>query len=123
MGTGNWLWSIATRNRRDSGGASRDRTDDLLHAMQALSQLSYSPGYPCGLGSAKRGGKVREAFSSVKTKLGHYAASAGAHTGKSGVQAVQTTCFTKQIKRDIDSRRGGPARHGHAQGLRHESHL
>ncbi len=25
------------------GGASRDRTGDLLHAMQALSQLSYSP--------------------------------------------------------------------------------
>ena len=25
-------------------GASRDRTGDLLHAMQALSQLSYSPG-------------------------------------------------------------------------------
>ena len=25
------------------GGARRDRTDDLLHAMQALSQLSYSP--------------------------------------------------------------------------------
>ena len=24
-------------------GADRDRTDDLLHAMQALSQLSYSP--------------------------------------------------------------------------------
>src|SRR5213078_277729 len=33
--------------RRDSermdGGAKRDRTADLLHAMQALSQLSYSP--------------------------------------------------------------------------------
>ncbi|SOZ78246.1 hypothetical protein CBM2618_A160299 [Cupriavidus taiwanensis] len=27
----------------DSGGAKRDRTADLLHAMQALSQLSYSP--------------------------------------------------------------------------------
>ena len=27
----------------DSGGATRDRTADLLHAMQALSQLSYSP--------------------------------------------------------------------------------
>ena len=27
----------------NSGGARRDRTDDLLHAMQALSQLSYSP--------------------------------------------------------------------------------
>ena len=26
-----------------SGGANRDRTDDLLHAMQALSQLSYNP--------------------------------------------------------------------------------
>ena len=25
------------------GGASRDRTDDLLNAIQALSQLSYSP--------------------------------------------------------------------------------
>ena len=27
----------------DNGGATRDRTADLLHAMQALSQLSYSP--------------------------------------------------------------------------------
>ena len=26
------------------GGAKRDRTADLLHAMQALSQLSYGPG-------------------------------------------------------------------------------
>ncbi len=26
-----------------NGGAMRDRTADLLHAMQALSQLSYSP--------------------------------------------------------------------------------
>ena len=28
-----------------SSGADRDRTDDLLNAIQALSQLSYSPGY------------------------------------------------------------------------------
>ena len=28
---------------RINGGASRGRTDDLLHAMQALYQLSYSP--------------------------------------------------------------------------------
>ena len=27
-----------------NGGASRDRTDDLLLAKQALSQLSYGPG-------------------------------------------------------------------------------
>jgi hypothetical protein len=26
-----------------TGGARRDRTADLLHAMQALSQLSYGP--------------------------------------------------------------------------------
>ena len=28
---------------RGSGGADRARTDDLLHAMQALFQLSYGP--------------------------------------------------------------------------------
>ncbi len=28
---------------RQDGGARRDRTADLLHAMQALSQLSYGP--------------------------------------------------------------------------------
>jgi hypothetical protein len=28
---------------RGLGGADRDRTDDLLNAIQALSQLSYSP--------------------------------------------------------------------------------
>ena len=26
-----------------AGGGKRDRTADLLHAMQALSQLSYTP--------------------------------------------------------------------------------
>ena len=34
------LW----RATRAPGGAERDRTDDLLLAKQALSQLSYSPG-------------------------------------------------------------------------------
>jgi hypothetical protein len=29
--------------RAKGGGARRDRTADLLHAMQALSQLSYGP--------------------------------------------------------------------------------
>jgi hypothetical protein len=28
-----------------NGGAKRDRTADLLHAMQALSQLSYGPDF------------------------------------------------------------------------------
>jgi hypothetical protein len=29
--------------RESNGGADRDRTDDLLNAIQALSQLSYGP--------------------------------------------------------------------------------
>ena len=29
--------------RHRNGGGKRDRTADLLHAMQALSQLSYTP--------------------------------------------------------------------------------
>jgi hypothetical protein len=33
-------WDVPGRN---IGGASRDRTDDLFHAMEALSQLSYGP--------------------------------------------------------------------------------
>ena len=34
----------------DDGGARRDRTDDLLNANQALSQLSYGPSKMVGLG-------------------------------------------------------------------------
>ena len=33
-----------SRAPRETGGARRDRTDDLLLAKQALSQLSYGPG-------------------------------------------------------------------------------
>ena len=40
-GTGTLQRSDASRSR--SGGARRDRTDDLLLAKQALSQLSYGP--------------------------------------------------------------------------------
>ena len=29
--------------KQESGGANRDRTDDLLDANQTLSQLSYGP--------------------------------------------------------------------------------
>ena len=35
--------SLLSSNRRVGGGASRDRTDDLLVANQTLSQLSYDP--------------------------------------------------------------------------------
>ncbi len=36
--------TLPQRERREAGGARRDRTDDLLLAKQALSQLSYGPG-------------------------------------------------------------------------------
>ena len=36
-------WASRRWGRRLNGGARRDRTVDLLHAMQALSQLSYGP--------------------------------------------------------------------------------
>ena len=48
------------------GGARRDRTADLLHAMQALSQLSYSP--------TREARNVLEGFRAVKK-------TSRAHTG------------------------------------------
>ena len=41
----------------DGGGASRDRTGDLLLAKQALSQLSYGPSSEPRLGGGS--GKIR----------------------------------------------------------------
>ena len=40
--------SLKQRIKPRSGGARRDRTDDLLLAKQALSQLSYGPGPSAG---------------------------------------------------------------------------
>ena len=37
------LYAHGLLARRDDGGGRRDRTDDLLLAKQALSQLSYAP--------------------------------------------------------------------------------
>jgi hypothetical protein len=39
----NELAFYAARERAGDGGGRRDRTDDLLLAKQALSQLSYAP--------------------------------------------------------------------------------
>src|SRR5690606_41783903 len=52
------------------GGARRDRTVDLLHAMQALSQLSYSPISWTGriLGADRR--SVNEIFICLMKKFG-----------------------------------------------------
>lgn len=35
--------SVGSQRKTYCGGAKRDRTADLLNAIQALSQLSYSP--------------------------------------------------------------------------------
>ena len=35
--------AVIDQNQTGNGGARRDRTDDLLLAKQALSQLSYGP--------------------------------------------------------------------------------
>ena len=44
IGTGKNGQAVSDRNTRvKHGGASRDRTDDLIVANDALSQLSYSP--------------------------------------------------------------------------------
>ena len=40
------LSSAASAPLADRGGARRSRTDDLLLAKQALSQLSYGPFFP-----------------------------------------------------------------------------
>ena len=36
-------WDFRYEIIRNCGGGKQDRTADLLHAMQALSQLSYTP--------------------------------------------------------------------------------
>ena len=51
---------VARRAKR--GGARRDRTADLLHAMQALSQLSYGP--------VARARKIRDRVLDVKERDG-----------------------------------------------------
>jgi hypothetical protein len=36
-------WTLSSTQHQGNGGAGRDRTDDILLAKQALSQLSYGP--------------------------------------------------------------------------------
>jgi hypothetical protein len=53
-GPSNLVLSRHPRRQSQTGGARRDRTDDLLLAKQALSQLSYGPVIPHGTPSPKR---------------------------------------------------------------------
>ena len=42
------------------GGARRNRTADLLNAIQALSQLSYGPTLAAGLGTPRKGSPPKQ---------------------------------------------------------------
>ena len=54
------------RNQAFYGGDKRDRTADLLNAIQALSQLSYTPICSCGIPADLN--NIAERRSHVKTK-------------------------------------------------------
>ncbi len=55
---------------QDFGGARPDRTADLLHAMQALSQLSYSPTEAGTIRSVRRPVKTRASCSELVQFIG-----------------------------------------------------
>src|SRR5512134_4120094 len=56
MGTTNKRQQVSLAPVNRVGGGKRDRTADLLHAMQALSQLSYTPNQRRRIISADQGG-------------------------------------------------------------------
>ena len=49
-----------------SGGARRDRTDDLMLAKHALSQLSYGPFVVCGPSGPRTSRQLGAAFAASK---------------------------------------------------------
>src|SRR5277367_4345 len=88
-----------------TGGARRDRTADLLHAMQALSQLSYGPTW--------RRGTLPGGCQFVK-KMNGLRAPNGARFGQSG----QRLGFPQNSQCGVDRRRHGSAAYREADGLR-----
>jgi hypothetical protein len=62
---------VSLRTSKPAGGARRDRTDDLLLAKQALSQLSYGPGPSAGrTGCAISGVRYRMSDANKMVGLG-----------------------------------------------------
>src|SRR5471030_59444 len=91
-----------------SGGARRDRTADLLHAMQALSQLSYGPTW--------RRGTLPEAPHFVKKMNGLRVPG-----GHGPPQACEGLFFAQYRERGVDGWRDRPATHSKAHRLRYLS--
>ena len=82
---------MGTPKPKNLGGARRDRTADLLHAMQALSQLSYSP---------KRG-------------AGRYVSNGIKSRNPSRDKTPEHPLFSEDFQGLIDRGRNRPARHDH----------
>src|ERR1700722_121371 len=102
----------ASKNRSvaDSraGGARRDRTADLLHAMQALSQLSYGPTWRRGTlperkHFVKKMKKMNELRAPNRPPL---------------AQSRQCLGFAQNGQRGVDGRRHRSAAHRQANRLR-----
>ena len=99
-----------------NGGARRDRTADLLHAMQALSRLSYGPeSLPLvatggGLYLTRRAlsSRGRRAFLNKRNPLCH---------------AFQRPAPARETQGVIYRGRDTRARDQHAQGLREPGHF
>src|SRR5580692_8932685 len=88
-----------------TGGARRDRTADLLHAMQALSQLSYGPTW--------RRGTLPGGHQFVKEMNG-----LRSPDRQRPIQSRQGLGFAQNGQGSVDRRRHRAAAHGEANGLR-----
>src|SRR5579863_862311 len=88
-----------------TGGARRDRTADLLHAMQALSQLSYGPTW--------RRGTLPGGHQFVKEMNGLRSPDC-----QRTIQSSQELGFTQDCQGGVDWRGYRSAAHGEANGLR-----
>src|SRR5471032_171200 len=92
-------------NDLKSGGARRDRTADLLHAMQALSQLSYGPTW--------RRGTLPDTHQFVKKMNG-----LRAPDRLRPRQPGQRLGFAQNGQRGVDGRRYRATADGQPNGLR-----
>src|SRR6266403_4944784 len=87
-----------------SGGARRDRTADLLHALQALSQLSYGPTWRRG--TLPDGDQFVKKMNELRVPNRSCAA-----------QSRQRLDFTQNSQRGIDGRRHSSPADREANGL------
>ena len=91
------------------GGARRDRTADLLHAMQALSQLSYSPNGAAHF-TVVHSGCQEPVFGKIFTYKSNACGRPRLDESQCAIQATENSLSTNQENRDIDWWRDRSAR-------------